>query len=164
MAVFLSSYDDLFDGVNQIRPRLFLGSMRAARDRELLKQHNITHVLVAASNLTQHFPAEIRYKQISLRDEDDEDLLGHLPACVDFIRQAISSGGCVLVHCAAGISRSSAVVIAYLVATENLSPTVARADVKQRRPVISPNPGFVRQLEAFHARCLAQCQSAECVA
>lgn len=42
-------------------------------------------------------------------------------------------------HCAAGISRSASVVIAYLMAHGSLSLEDARSAVKASRPAINPN-------------------------
>jgi len=146
----MNSYEHLFGPfMNEIRPNLYLGSMLAAKNRDLLKLHHITHVLVAAANLPQHFPKELSYMQVPLMDEDHADLLSWFPQCIEFISSALASGGAVLVHCAAGVSRSSSVVIAYLLAKENLSVYSARESVRQKRPVINPNEGFVRQLHLF---------------
>ena len=76
----------------------------------LLAQHKITHIVSILedwpSNGPQHFV-------IHLDDEKTENLLVHLPRVCDFIDQARASGGIVLVHCFAGISRSASCVIAY---------------------------------------------------
>ena len=66
---------------------------------------------------------------------------------------AHSSGGKVLVHCVAGMSRSVSLVLAYLVQRE---PRMRLAEalrlVKQKRTVVSPNPCFMEQLARFEVR------------
>jgi hypothetical protein len=57
--------------------------------------------------------------------------------------------GSVLVHCAAGVSRSATVVLGYLMARQNLSLAAALQHLKEVRPWVSPNPGFMQQLEAY---------------
>jgi protein-tyrosine phosphatase len=49
----------------------------------------------------------------------------------------------VLVHCAAGISRSPTFIIAYLMHREHLSFLEAYALVKQKRHIIKPNENFL---------------------
>lgn len=49
-----------------------------------------------------------------------------------------------LVHCYAGVSRSSSFVIAYLMMAKQLNMFQAMSLVKLKRPVIFPNPGFQR--------------------
>lgn len=60
--------------------------------------------------------------------------------------------GAVLVHCEAGISRSAATVIAYLVRYRDFTLEEAFALVKARRSIVSPNHGFVQQLLSFETR------------
>lgn len=56
----------------------------------------------------------VRYYAIDIFDHEGE-VVGHLFApTTKFIRQALEQGEGVLVHCFAGISRSSTFVIAYL--------------------------------------------------
>jgi len=142
-------YEELFEPLTFITNRLYLGSMLDAKNRDLLLRHNITHVLIVAANLTQHFPQDFSYKQISVVDDESFDLLSHIPSCIDFITSALSAGGSVLVHCAAGVSRSATVVISHLMATQRLSVARAHQAVKQRRPAVCPNSGFMKQLQLF---------------
>ncbi len=46
---------------------------------------------------------------VDLSDEPTSNLLQHLPVCVDFIGKNLDDGRKVLVHCAAGVSRSTTV-------------------------------------------------------
>mmetsp|Transcript_51538 Transcript_51538/g.120919 ORF Transcript_51538/g.120919 Transcript_51538/m.120919 type:complete len:85 (+) Transcript_51538:1-255(+) len=56
-----------------------------------------------------------------------------------------SDGAC-LIHCSAGVSRSSSVVISYLMRRRGMSLREAYDTVKAARPQIAPNPGFWSQL------------------
>ena len=50
--------------------------------------------------------------------------------------------GSVLVHCAAGVSRSASIVIAYLMRIKGWTYAEAFSYVKSKRFVICPNSGF----------------------
>ena len=54
--------------------------------------------------------------------------------------------GTVLVHCAAGISRSASVVVAFLMWRQGLSYEAALARVRDKRPFVLPNRGFRLQV------------------
>lgn len=58
-------------------------------------------------------------------------------------------GGVVLVHCNAGVSRAAAIVIGFLMSSEELSFTSALSLVKEARPSTCPNPGFREQLRTY---------------
>ena len=51
----------------------------------------------------------VNHKVISVPDIISTDLLSELPAAVEFVEKAVSTGGSVLVHCMAGGSRSATV-------------------------------------------------------
>nr|XP_010314021.1 dual specificity protein phosphatase 12 isoform X2 [Solanum lycopersicum] len=57
---------------------------------------------------------------VPLRDMENENLLDSLDVCLDFIKESRKEGS-VLVHCFAGVSRSAAIITAYLMKTEQLS-------------------------------------------
>jgi protein-tyrosine phosphatase len=62
--------------------------------------------------------------------------------------QQSKENGHVLVHCAAGMSRSPTVVIAYLMKVHRKSLREAFAYVRSKR-FVSPNYGFMKQLSAY---------------
>lgn len=72
--------------------------------------------------------------------------------CAESVRE---SGGKVLIHCRAGISRSATVCIAYLMYAGRLTLDHAHDYLKRCRPLISPNLNFMRQLAEFESHLLA---------
>ena len=99
-----------------------------------------------------------RYLNLEVEDtdEDQRGLLQHLARAAAFLGGPAaggegSGGGC-LVHCAAGVSRSSTVVAACLMAAHGMTLREALAAVRERRPIAWPNEGLVAELAAFEVR------------
>jgi len=145
--------------VNHILPNipsgsLFLGSMSATMDRELLKNHHITHVVqvLDAPWVPISEKDGFRCFRIDIHDKPTADLKPHLEGACQYIANALAGGGNVLVHCQQGISRSPAIVIAYLIHNLGMSYDQAHALVKRHRPCINPNPGFVAALRAWESK------------
>lgn len=74
--------------------------------------------------------------------------LGELPS-TSSEEPSMPSFGCVLVHCRRGISRSAAVVVGYLMASEGLSYDEALQHVSSQRSCVSLNLGFRQNLSGF---------------
>lgn len=85
---------------------------------------------------------------IRLVAEDDEntDLSNYFFQVHAVIAKAVKMDKKILVHCAAGISRSPALVIAYLMIENKWSFEKALEFVKSKRYFIRPNDGFLKQL------------------
>ncbi|RKP25622.1 protein-tyrosine phosphatase-like protein, partial [Syncephalis pseudoplumigaleata] len=87
---------------------------------------------------------------IELQDVEEANLLQHLPMTCRFIEEALSrQDQRVLVHCQAGVSRSAAVVIAYIMKMERLPYEQALAYVQTTRASVCPNAGFSEQCQLF---------------
>jgi len=131
--------------------KLYLGNILAARSSRSLSERRISHII---SVCPDPIPAELpesglAHMRISIDDVDYADLLSHLPAACRFIDQAIRGGGTVLVHCVQGLSRSAAVVAAYLMYSRRINATQALETIRRAREQIWPNPGFQEQLILF---------------
>ena len=100
--------------MHKILDQLWLGDMIGASNKFLLKKNGITHILTVAQGLTPKFPSLFNYKVINVLDCPSANLKQFFPTCISYIKQAIASGGTVLVHCFAGVSRSTSTVCAYL--------------------------------------------------
>ncbi|XP_036947283.1 probable dual specificity protein phosphatase DDB_G0281963 [Acanthopagrus latus] len=132
-----------------ILPQLYLGAESdVTQDR--LASLGISYVLsVSRCSPQPSFLPCSRYLRIPIDDSLWDDLLPWIPQALHFIDAAMSSGASVLVHCAAGISRSPALAVAYIMYSLGMDLDHAYRFVKDRRPSISPNFNFLGQLQHF---------------
>jgi protein-tyrosine phosphatase len=131
--------------------RLWIDNMNAA-EHDLLKARGITAVVALGSDHTHYAePLDgVVYFRITIEDYHYEKIALHFERATSFIHAELSKpNGRVLVHCAAGVSRSATICIAYLMRHHHLSLAAAYAVVLEARCVIDPNPGFMEQLKAY---------------
>uniref|UniRef100_A0A0A9WDN4 Dual specificity protein phosphatase 19 n=1 Tax=Lygus hesperus TaxID=30085 RepID=A0A0A9WDN4_LYGHE len=134
--------------VAKVLPGLMMGSQDVAADLKVLKENSVTHVLNVGHDFTIQYPG-ISYTQVQLLDLPETDLLRSLPQCLAVIDGVREQGGTVFVHCNAGVSRSAAVTIAYVMQDELISFHEAYSRLKELRPAIQPNIGFINQLKLY---------------
>ncbi|GBE80021.1 phosphatases II [Sparassis crispa] len=131
--------------------KLFLGTIDAAISPRTLSDRRITHIVsVGSEPIPADNPASgFRHLRIPVEDIGHADLLIHLPRACRFIHDALSTGGVVLVHCVQGLSRSAAVVAAYLMYSRHIDATDAIQAVRAAREQVWIIPGFQEQLVLF---------------
>jgi len=133
----------------EVVPGVFLGNFKAAEDAECQQSMGVTHIVNATSYAVRSAPG-VAVLCLGLRDGDgDQDISKHFRPVNQLIREAREAGGAVLVHCIRGVSRSSALVCAFLVEDGGLSAAEALAVVQRARPVAKPRTGFREQLRRF---------------
>jgi len=133
-----------------IKPFLYLGGIQGYSS---LRTIGITHILNVASEIQWDTlvlsQLNIQLKHVLADDRDMYNIGLHFEESFRFIEDALNSGGKVFVHCAAGISRSPTVVIAYIMRRYNMPYPLALDYVKRLRPIVNPNNGFKRTLTQF---------------
>ena len=135
---------------------LYIGSVGAAMNYKILKEKGITHIICAAMNIKQYFPDKFKYLTVNLLDSENENIKKYFDQTGKFIDQAFKNKGKVLVHCHAGISRSSSICLAYIIKYRKISLDKALEIVKKKRDKINPNPGFMQQLREYQKECGVQ--------
>ncbi|KAL3479718.1 protein-tyrosine phosphatase-like protein [Aspergillus californicus] len=155
-----------------IAPGLYLGNLAAATSQEALKAHNIS-ALVSLSHKKRDYTntraagiPSPRQFWLSVRDNQDADLLMHFPQLYEFIESVApprlnalrsldietlwtsendEEEGAVLIHCVMGRSRSPTVLAGYLMRKLELGVEVVLKHIRRRRQVC-PNLNFMEQL------------------
>ena len=136
---------------------LYLSDFSAAMEKNKLKREGVKTVLTVAIGLNiQYNPASgIKHYTYPAFDIESFDLSKYFEETYEAIESGLKNGG-VLVHCAAGISRSATIVIAYLMKKNKWSYQEAYNFVRKKRNVICPNSGFVRQLRNYEKKLKAE--------
>ncbi|XP_076238394.1 serine/threonine/tyrosine-interacting protein isoform X2 [Calliopsis andreniformis] len=149
--------------MQEVVPGLYLGPYSAATRSKLqsLLDHGITHIICVrqdteANFIKPNFPDKFKYLVLNIADTATENIIQHFHKVKTFIDEGLNSGGQVLVHSNASISRSAALVLAYVMETYGLSQTRAYAMVQQKRFCINPNEGFMAQLREYEPIYQAQ--------
>ncbi|KAK7019719.1 Dual specificity protein phosphatase 14 [Halocaridina rubra] len=137
--------------VSLITDWLFLSGAKAIRQKRL-RELGITCLV----NCTVELPTVpldgVESVKIDVCDSPNVDLKLHFDSISDKIEDVRLRGGKVLVHCVAGVSRSPALILAYLVKYGNMNLRQAYFYVKNVRSNIRPNVGFFSQLIDYERR------------
>ncbi|GFO00304.1 dual specificity phosphatase dupd1 [Plakobranchus ocellatus] len=142
-----NSYDEVYDNI-------LLGDNKCVKRVDELEKMGVTHVVNASmgskfnqTNTDAAFyeKSQITYHGIPAMDTITFKLLPYLRPAADFIEKALTQKGRVYVHCQQGISRSSTVVIAFLMIYREMNLLEAVKYVRSKR-LIYPNDGFLKQL------------------
>jgi dual specificity phosphatase 12 len=167
-------YDEQFRNVmsnlypDRIRSRLYIGSMADAAYLPLLDQLRVTHVVNVAVEAQQTNPPfeshGISYLLVPLPKKSHQvqamlskNRFEALRKATKFIRAALRSNarqGACFIHCVEGLSRSAAVVAAYLTEYEGMSVDRATEAVKASHPGSLKPDDFQELLRDFHYHLL----------
>ena len=138
---------------SQILPRVYLGSLKAAKSKRTLNAIGATHVICLTGPIGG-FPRlahrDLHYASAHIEDTEEAELQMRavLQPFSDFFEEALESKPktVVLVHCRAGVSRSACVLAACLMRHMHLRASEALRLLQSRRCIADPNEGFRRAL------------------
>lgn len=138
---------------SEVLPWLWLGGKPAAENAARDNTLDVTHMLNCCEPWCADGPnfSRLRYAGFEALDAPDYPLLlmhydGTARLLLD---QARANRGRCLVHCAMGVNRSAAIVVAYLVDRLAMDLLPAVELVKKARGCVLGNAGFRTQLVAF---------------
>ena len=138
-----------FESPSRVMPFIYLGDRHDAANRELLTKLGVSHILNSAFQIPNYHERHFLYCNLPVFDRVGEDLSRFFEQAATFIKEAKEERTAVLVHCIAGVSRSTTCVIAYLMAHEGMRLLDAYKLVRKIRPIVCPNESFRLQLAHY---------------
>lgn len=167
-----TSFYEMVDAA-EILPHLVVGNFASARNTGFLRGKHVAFVLdlTTLGEVPAGKPGAflrdmgIQYLQVEIEDDEDEEIVGHFDTCFEFMNKAKTKGShsenategkkrhsapgahkTVLVHSNYGLSRTSAIVLAYLMKEKGWSLSEAHDHLGKCHSAAKPNDGFVVQL------------------
>jgi len=117
---------------DKIMSKLYLGNVKASRDKEFFSSKKIKAVLNCSKDIPNTFDCakDIEYMRIpiddSLKEIDFEKAFLFMPSAIEFIyKHVVLEKHNVLVHCWAGRQRSAIMIAAFLMEKMKMTPIQA---------------------------------------
>jgi protein-tyrosine phosphatase len=141
---------------NEILPGLWLGNRHASQDRAFLEGKNIGAIFNCTKDLPFPPNASQHLYRVPIDDNLQQEEIRNLALwaveIVYKLHKERVAGNRVLVHCAAGMQRSAAVVAMYLISQYRCTTDEAIAFIKRRRPIaFYGNANFYDSIKSFES-------------
>ena len=150
--VQLSSTIKILKDDNAPNNSSFIFIIDSASNLKELQNCKITHIVCCAKGIKNFFPDNFKYLNsdlLDLLDSETADIKKFFGASNKFIDDAIKNNGNVLVHCHAGVSRSSTILIAYIMKHKEMKIDKVLELIRSKREKVNPNNGFIKQLKEY---------------
>jgi protein-tyrosine phosphatase len=140
---------------NEIISGLWIGDANSALNESFIKKNNITVIVNCTPDIPSKFKENgVEYLRLNLDDslkkKDFDKMIAYLPHAVHYIHDKHKKKGKkVLVHCHAGMQRSTAVVIGYLCNFYNMELAKAAALILSKRPVAFHNGKHINFIDSL---------------
>lgn len=132
--------------LDQVHPRIWIGTADSAVDGETLGNCEINVVLNMAIECDYKLvDPKIRLIKIGI-DDGRLSNVGVFEKAAEVIANALSEDENILVHCAAGVSRSCTAVVSYLMLYKGMGWAESLEVLREARPCVNPHPLLARSL------------------
>ncbi|KAI7936887.1 hypothetical protein MJO28_015786 [Puccinia striiformis f. sp. tritici] len=149
----MANNDIVEERMQQVLPKLFIGDLTAAQTLKILQDSQIRNVV---SVIKHSYPQHPGFNHLNVPVDDTErtNICEWFDSVAIWIQARLDdpNGYGVLIHCVAGVSRSTTLLAAYLMKAYRLTTDEAIGFIGSKRPQVQPNDFFIHQLEMFE-RC-----------
>jgi protein-tyrosine phosphatase len=135
---------------SQILPGIYLGNYINANNLEEIRRLRINYILNCASDIKiNNLPTDLKYCHLDMIDSPQLNIFQYFGKAFAFIESARKNNCNILIHCKLGISRSTSILIAYMIKHYGYSVKKSLDLIKSKRKQVNPNNGFINQLYSF---------------
>lgn len=127
----------------ETKAKLFVGGESAAKDLELLRSNNISHIVNCrgseVKNTLENTEGLCFFRMCIISSKPvktAEDIWEFFKDFFGFVDGALNEGKSVLIHCLAGAHRAPTATAAYLLYKMQSTPDEIRAHLKSCRPIV----------------------------
>lgn len=142
-----------YQTATRVDKNVFISGYLAAADPRFIRRAGITRIVKMFKDDPSykggmHRHPGVKYFVAAADDVPDYDMRQPVFAAVKFIQEGLKNGETILVHCHAGISRSSTVVLLHMMINRGYALDPALKRLQALRPQVLPNSGFMTMLRA----------------
>ena len=141
--------------ITEIIDRIYIGSYLNANNFEELEKNNIKYILNCAIECKNIYEDKIKYLKLDIKDQNDFPIQDYFDKGTQFIEDSLNNKeGNILIHCKEGKSRSTTLLMAYLIKYQKENTNSAYKIVKTKRQLTMPNLGFMYKLREYEKKFL----------
>lgn len=148
--IFINTYDTLSQFID-VAPSHIIGNIYLGKLEHVLNNtYNFKYIInLSCYTYPLMFNKDVKCLNIYIYDSPNENIAKYFIKTNEFIEESIRNNKKIIIHCRAGISRSTTIVIAYLMFKYKLPLNDLINYVRLKRPIINPNIGFIKQLKLY---------------
>ena len=136
---------------------IYIGDVYDAHNINKLNELNIKNIISAVVGFDEIYTTDFNHLCLSLIDNEKQNIIHYFDITYHFIDNILSKNissaqkqNKILIHCICGVSRSTTILLAYLIKKYKYTPKQALDLVKKKRNIVNPNNNFMNQLEEYY--------------
>ena len=143
--------------ITEVFKNIYISNQETAQNISELTKRDIGLVICLIGELGEYNydiykKNGIEIVHIKIKDSSKENISVYFDRMNKLIEKYTSLGTPILVHCQAGVSRSTTIVVSYLMGKYDYDYKKSIEIIREKRSFVQPNFGFMDQLEKYYGK------------